>query len=526
MQSKTAPEEIQNYLTDASNMPGGHAEKLFIPETADEIATILREANEQNIPVTVSGARTGTVGGAVPFGGYVISMERLNRIVSIDRENRRAVVEPGVILGDFQKAVEAEGLFYPPDPTEWSCQIGGTVATNASGARSFKYGATRGFVTGLKIVLADGDGLNIPRGHVFSAGGEPIELVTNSGATLTIKPPTYRRPNVRKNVSGFYNERPLDAIDLFIGSEGTLGVITEIELSLLPKPEGLFSGIVFFSSNDDLLRFVDDARLISFVRLPQESEPGAGATGFLAVTTRNPVATAPGSDRIATPSDGVAATLLEYFDDRALKFISERFPETPAGMAGAIFFEQETTAANEDVLFEAWNELLEKHNADIDRSWFTTTEQDREKMREFRHALPVSVNEFIARHKQRKVGTDMAVPDDTFPGFLKFYKETLDASGIDYVIFGHIGDCHLHANLLPKNAGEAERSRHIYGRCIAQAVLLGGTVSAEHGIGKLKAKYLNVMMGERYLNEMAELKRAFDPNDILGRGNMLDPDRL
>ncbi|MEO8043146.1 MAG: FAD-linked oxidase C-terminal domain-containing protein, partial [Acidobacteriota bacterium] len=214
------------------------------------------------------------------------------------------------------------------------------------------------------------------------------------------------------------------------------------------------------------------------------------------------------------------ATLLEYFDDRALKFISERFPETPGGMAGAIFFEQETTAENEDKLFEQWNLLLERHNADLDRSWFTTSDQDREKMREFRHALPVAVNEFIAKHKQRKVGTDMAVPDEKFPGFLKFYKDTLDASSIDYVIFGHIGDCHLHANLLPKNEVEAEQSRHIYGRCVAQAVMLGGCVSAEHGIGKLKAKYLNVMMGERYLNEMAELKRAFDPNGILGKGNM------
>jgi D-lactate dehydrogenase (cytochrome) len=141
-------------------------------------------------------------------------------------------------------------------------------------------------------------------------------------------------------------------------------------------------------------------------------------------------------------------------------------------------------------------------------------------MREFRHALPVSVNEFIARHRQRKVGTDMAVPDGKFPAFLKFYKATLDASRLDYVIFGHIGDCHLHANLLPKDDEEAERARHIYGRCIAEAVMLGGVVSAEHGIGKLKAKYLNVMMGERYINEMIELKRAFDPNRILGRGNM------
>ena len=217
---------------------------------------------------------------------------------------------------------------------------------------------------------------------------------------------------------------------------------------------------------------------------------------------------------------GIDASLVEYFDDRALSFISEKFPETPAGKAGAIFFEQETTAENEDVLFEKWNELLERHNADVDGSWFTTTDQDREKMRSFRHALPVSVNERVVRNKQKKIGTDMAVPDENFPGFLKYYKDTLDASGLEYVIFGHIGDCHLHANLLPKDAAEAEKARHLYGRFVAQAIMLGGTISAEHGIGKLKSRYLNVMMGERYLNEMAELKLAFDPNWILGRGNM------
>ncbi len=469
------------YLTDASNMPGGYAEKLFLPESEAEVAEVLRDANEQGIRVTVSGARTGTVGGAVPLGGWVISLEKLNKIKSIDKENLRAVVEPGVILGDFQKAVEAEGLFYPPDPTEWSCQIGGTVATNASGARSFKYGATREFVVGLRVVLPDGEVRQMKRGEALDAD---------------VKIPTYWRPNVRKNVSGFFNDEPLDAIDLFIGSEGTLGVVTEIELSVLPKPEGFFSGIIFFAKNDDLLAFVDAVKSRSF-----------GSRG-------NPVAIAPGSD--------INAALVEYFDDRALAFIAEKFPETPAGMAGAIFFEQETTAENEDALLEAWNDLLEKHNAELDVSWFTTTEQDREKMRAFRHALPVSVNERVVRNKQKKIGTDMAVPDETFPGFLKFYKDTLDASGIDYVIFGHIGDCHLHANLLPKDDAEAERARHLYGRFVAQAVMLGGTVSAEHGIGKLKSKYLYVMMGERYMNEMAELKRAFDPKGILGRGNMIE----
>jgi len=495
MQVKTQIEELQNYLTDASNMPGGYSERLFLPQSASDISQILQEANASRTPVTVSGARTGTVGGAVPFGGIVISMEKLNRIKSIDKATLTAVVEPGVILGDLQKAVEAEGLFYPPDPTEWSCQVGGTVATNASGSRSFRYGATREYVKRLTVALANGDSVDIRRGQIISDSDGTLSLTTEGGRSVGVRVPTYVRPDVRKNVSGFFNAEPLDGIDLFIGSEGILGVITEIELDVLPKPQGFFSGIVFFRKEDDLLAFVDAAKTTSFLSRKMANH-----------------------DRVPN----LDATLVEYFDDRALSFISEKFPEVPSDMAGAIFFEQETTAENEDEMLGCWNDLLEEHNADLDRSWFTTTEQDREKMREFRHALPVSVNEFIARHGQRKVGTDMAVPDENFPGFLKFYEQTLDASGLDYVIFGHIGDCHLHANILPKNPEEAEKARHLYGRCVAQAIMLGGTVSAEHGIGKLKRKYLAAMMGERYLNEMAEVKKAFDPNGILGRGNMFD----
>ncbi len=497
MQVKTQIDDLQNYLTDASNMQGGYAAKLFIPESADEIAQILKEANENKTPVTISGARTGTVGGAIPFGGHVVSLEKLNRI-EIDKEYMTATVGSGVILADLQKAADVEGLFYPPDPTEWSCQIGGTVATNASGARSFKYGSTRDYVRRLQVILSDGDVLNIRRGEALSPIA--IWLTKESLSTISIVVPTYERPEVRKNVSGYYSSRPLDAIDLLIGSEGTLGVITEIELSLLNKPEGFFSGIVFFLDESDLLGFVAEARERSFLSR-DESFASAG-------------------------NANIDATLLEYFDANALDFIAEKFPETPRGMAGAIFFEQETTTETEDALLEAWNALLERYNANLERSWFTTTEQDREKMRSFRHALPVSVNERVVKNKQKKISTDMAVPDENFGSFLRYYKEILDASDLDYVIFGHIGDCHLHANMLPKNDDETEKARHIYGRCVAQAIMLGGTVSAEHGIGKLKRKYLAAMMGERYLNEMAELKKAFDPNGILGRGNMFDEDYL
>ena len=525
MQTKTKTEDLQNYLTDASNMPGGYAEKLFVPENTAEISGILREANTQKIPITISGARTGTVGGAIPFGGYVISLEKLNRIKKINKSTMTAVVEPGVILADFQKAVDAESRFYPPDPTEWSCQIGGTVATNASGSRSFKYGATRNYVDGLKIVLADGDELELYRGQFGSKEGEPIILETSSRRTISIKPPSYNRPAVRKNVSGVFNSRPLDAIDLFIGSEGTLGVITEIELNLLSARTGFLSGIVFFKEHCDLLGCVSEIRERSFATRLRFKEMFGPPPSFTGKPKNN------AGCIIEFDDDGrrdylFDATLVEYFDDRALQFISEKFPETPDGMAGAIFFEQETHADSEEGLFESWNVVLENHKADIDRSWFATNDQDREKMRAFRHALPASVNERVVRNKQKKIGTDMAIPDDGFPGFLQFQKELLDGSGIDYVIFGHIGDCHLHANLLPKNDKEAERSRHIYGRLIAQAIMLGGCVSAEHGIGKLKRKYLDAMMGERYLNEMAAIKKVLDPNAILGVGNIFDPKYL
>jgi len=491
MQVKTQADDLQNYLTDASNIQGGFADKLFIPESAAEISEILKEANSKKIPVTVSGARTGTVGGAIPFGGYVISLEKLNKIKNIDKQNPSATAGSGVILADFQKAVEAEGLFYPPDPTEWTCQLGGTVATNASGARSFKYGATRGFVTGLEIVLADGNVINIKRGAAVGTDGGLIDLDAGQGRKVPIKVPTYDQPAVRKNTSGYFSAENLDAIDLFIGSEGTLGIITEIEFLLLEKPEGFFSGIVFFDDKKSLLDFVNEAKYRSF----ENRKSGRG---------------------------GIDASFLEYFDGNSLKFIGEKFPEVPEGMEGAIFFEQETTAETEDGLLEQWNEMLEKHGADTEKAWFTTTEQDLVKMREFRHALPVAVNERIVRYKQKKVGTDMAVPDENFASFLKFYERQLSDSALDYVIFGHIGDNHLHANMLPKDAAEAETARHLYGRFIAQALMLGGTISAEHGIGKLKRRYLDVMMGERYLSEMADIKRALDPNGILGRGNMFD----
>src|SRR5215813_9195346 len=204
---KSSPDEIQDFLTDASYMRDGYADRVALPETAADVAQVLAAANQEGTPVTVSGAGTGTVGGRVAHGGVVLATDRLNHIKRIETQpdgGGVAIAEAGVILSDLQQAVDAEGLFYPPDPTERGCFLGGTVATNASGARTFKYGPTRKYIQRLKIVLANGDVVDLRRGDLFSDPDNTIRIPLPSGAKLEARLPEYRMPLVRKNASGYY----------------------------------------------------------------------------------------------------------------------------------------------------------------------------------------------------------------------------------------------------------------------------------------------------------------------------------
>jgi D-lactate dehydrogenase (cytochrome) len=526
---KTNADEIQSFLSDASHMRDGHAERVVLPEKTEEVADVLRVATHDKTPVTVSGAGTGTVGGRIPFAGIVLATDKLNQIKSIVHEESAgsAVAGAGVRLSDFQRFVESENLFYPPDPTERSCFLGGTVATNASGARTFKYGPTREYVQRLKIVLATGEVIDLRRGQLHANVGGRIKIPLPSGHLLEAQLPTYQMPQTRKHASGYYVAPEMDVLDLFIGSEGTLGVITEVEVGLLPKRKGLLSGIVFFTVNENVLSFVNEARALSLAnRQPRDgraSRFGPFIEKALQVGDRQTSQPAGGNEPTRRAID---ARALEYFDIESLKFLRQKYETIPADAVGAIFFEQETTPATEDSLMTDWLSLLERHHALVDNSWFATNEQDQAKLREFRHALPVLMNEWFARHNQRKVSTDMSVPDEAFPGMLGFYQDTLRASDLRYTVFGHIGDNHVHVNILPRNDEEAAKAREIYLRFVKRAVEVGGTISAEHGIGKLKRDYLRLLYNEDHLREMAALKRAFDPAGILGRGNIFSEDYL
>jgi D-lactate dehydrogenase (cytochrome) len=500
---KSEQDEIQSFLADASNLAGGYASRVVLPENSREAAGALARASAERTPVTIAGAGTGVVGGRVPFGGVVLSTARLNRVGELvpEGEGGRATVEAGVVLADFQREARARGLLYPPDPTESSCYIGGTIATNASGARTFKYGPTRNYVRRLKVALASGDVLDLRRGEIFADADGLLRVPLGGGRAIEARLPSLSMPATRKHAAGYYVAKGMDLVDLFVGSEGTLGVVTEAELSLLPQPEGVLAGVVFFREGESLLAFVREARERS-------------------LRTRESAREAD------TRTEGLDARALEYFDGEALSFLRERYPLVPARAAGAIFFEQETTAETEDALMGEWLGLVEGHGALSDESWFGTNEHDRAEMRAFRHALPVMVNEWLARRGQRKVSTDMSVPDEAFPEMLRFYKETLRASRLGYVIFGHIGDNHVHVNILPRDDPEQLAARETYARFVERAVSLGGTISAEHGVGKIKREYLRALYGERALREMAELKRAFDPACVLGRGNIFAEELL
>jgi D-lactate dehydrogenase (cytochrome) len=527
---KSDPDTIKPFLVDASYLGAGSADEVFFPRDADEVGEILAAATKEGKPVTVSGAGTGTVGGRVPLTGIVIATDKLNQIKSLahdDQGGGRAVAEAGVRLADLQQFVESDGLFYAPDPTERSCYLGGTVATNASGARTFKYGPTRNHILRLKVALATGEQVDLRRGaHRASASGQ-MQLRLASGRRIEAKLPTYVMPQTRKHSAGYYVTAGMDAIDLFIGSEGTLGVVIEAEVSLLAKPSGVLSGVVFFDAEERLLEFVAEARAISLsnrsTNASAAGQLGAMMEKALGVTDRRNQHHREEDDKRRSILD---ARALEYFDNESLNFLRTKYETVPETAVGALFFEQETTPGTEDALMSEWLELLDKHDALADESWFATTSADHLRLREFRHALPVLMNEWFARHNQRKVSTDMSVPDDAFPGMLSFYKELLQNSSLKYTIFGHIGDNHVHVNILPRNDNEATMARAIYLRFVKRAVEVGGTISAEHGIGKLKREYLKLLYSEQHLREMAELKRAFDPAGILGRGNIFSEELL
>ncbi len=443
------------YFEDASGFRG-HADHVYSPQSESEVQRILVEASASRTPVTISGAGTGVTGGRVPFGGIVVSLERFR---DIDIQSGSARVGAGVLLRELQQAASASEQFYAPDPTEISASIGGTIATNASGSRSFLYGDTRRHVLALRVALMDGSILELRR-------GDPIPFET----------PAIPAPNTRKHTAGFPLRPEMDMLDLFIGSEGTLGVVTEAVVQLLPVPEELLSGIVFFRSDDDALTAVDLWREIGGLRM------------------------------------------LEYIDAGSLDLLRPAYSDIPRAAKSALLIEQQIDSDSE---YDAWDGRLTDSGALKEASWFAASDFDRERFRRFRHALPEAVNDLVRRRGVLKMNTDFAVPLERNREMIAIYRETLEREFPgQYVIFGHIGDAHVHVNILSSSGEEAERAKAVITQFARDAAALGGTVSAEHGLGKRKSHLLAIQYTQEQIESMRAIKRRFDPHWLLGRGTL------
>lgn len=514
----------ESYFRDESSFGPGNAQIAFFPTSERQVSDFLKEMNSRKIPVTISGARTGIVGGAVPIGGALMSLERMNRILGV-KWNEKArewtmTAQPGIRLSELEDRIAKKDLkndqtdpldmnwedlsnfindshpyFYAPDPTEQSASLGGTVATDASGARTYFYGRTRTHVRAIRVVLPTGDVLALRRGENQLNSSHIVRIKCLDGSVLNVPIPSYHRPDV-KCASGYFSQEKMDLIDLFIGSEGTLGVITSVELALTSAPANVAMFLAFFSSMELAVGFVQYMRSLKFVKEP------------------------------------LIIHSIEYFDSNSLNLIRYLIEsgELPAGAklpadsaSTAILSEFAYSDAVEAV--QLLQTPLEKFGSSLESAVSGLDQRDRNSLKALRHAVPETINGIIARRKNNvpaihKIGTDTAVPDTKLELMMKHYSERLKASNLEHYVFGHIAENHLHVNIIPRNSSELPEAERLAEELAREAVALGGTVSGEHGIGKLKRKMLGIQYDEAAINQMLATKKALDPNLILDPGNI------
>lgn len=461
-----------DYLKDASNYKG-NADKLFIVENKDEIISIINDANKSQIKVTVQGSRTGLTGSAIPNEGFIISTEKLNSCV-VDQVNKKATIGPGIKYFELDNILKEYNLFFPPNPTETTSSIGGNVGTNASGSRTYKYGATRKWINKLKLILPDGTDFTIERGQYSIK--DSIEFLNYKIPIHDIKMPSI------KHAAGYFLKPDMDLIDLFIGAEGTLGIIYEIEIQLKEIPTNILGIIVFLKDSNELFNFLD---------LTVESH-----------------------DELINPR------LIEYFDKNSLQVLKKTYHELKDDYHSAVWIEQEIENSElMDEVLSHWYDKISLISSFHEDTWVAIDDKQHKEFAKFRHKLPEEVYENLTSNNSFKIGTDTAVEYKYFKDYYNELYQELDKLNLKYLVFGHIGNSHLHANIFYQNESEMNIAKDFYKRLILKTVSIGGTVSAEHGIGKIKKQYLYDMFPND-IELMKKIKKTLDPNLILGPDNL------
>ncbi len=439
----------EGYARDASGLR--HVpEGVVRASSADEVVALVRETAADGVAVTPAGAQTSTTGASITAHGVLLSLRAMDRVRDIDVAARTAVVEPGVLLGDLNRSLAGEGLFFAPDPTsDETSTVGGAIACDASGPRTLMYGPTRAHVRALSVVLADGSTLEI------------------------------RRSAVEKNTVGFAPTQ--DLVDWFVGSEGTLGVIVAAEIAVLPRPARETGLGIPFPGLADALAFVRSARA----------------------------------------SEQVTARCLEYFDTEAFRIAREG---GAWGTDGQVMIYLEDCSPGE-LPIDEWLALAERSGArDADVRVFEGDAAIRE-ARRLRHAVPAAMHERAAPFLAgggRRISTDWAVPLGRVEEALRVADAHAAEAGIGpAVTYGHIGNGHPHQNLVARDPDEVRRMEAVVERTLKAVIAMGGTVAAEHGIGKLKARWLGLQASPVQVALMRAAKHEFDPDGRMAPGNIL-----
>jgi glycolate oxidase len=423
--------------SDLGTFPPGVVVKV---ESAEEVRAIFAIASRHRVPVVPIAARSGKSGGSLAIhGGIGVSVERMNRILDIRPGDLTARVQPGVITGVFQAEVEKHGLFYPPDPNSLDlCSIGGNVAENAGGPRALKYGVTREYVLGLEVV--------VPTGEILRLGRQTI-----------------------KGVAGY------DLTALFVGSEGTLGIVTEVTLKLLPRPRHVATALVCFPDVDTAARAV--SRVLS---------------------------------------EGVIPRCLELIDDVSVQAIARGSPfQLPAGAGAALLFE--TDGNDEEQVFAEMARVAGMVQGSASGEVIVAqNEAQRRDIWETRKYLSVALKKLAAA----KLSEDVAVPRSRIPEMVARCREIGRAHGLLVATYGHAGDGNLHCNVLFDGDRERAQADAAVAEVLRAAVDLGGTITGEHGVGLAKRDFLEYEQGKGVVALERRVKAVFDPLGILNPGKM------
>ncbi|MGE3275039.1 MAG: FAD-binding oxidoreductase [Vicinamibacterales bacterium] len=515
---ETDPAIVRTVLEDAAHYPGGHAEALARPASIEEIAALLRRGGSV-LPV---GAQSSLTGGATPDGGTVLSTVRL-RELAIDAGARRVRAGAGWTLEELQDALGGRGLFFPPVPTYAGATVGGVVSTNAAGAATFKYGPVRPWVEALTVVLASGDVLDLTRGEVV-ADADGFVLETSRGR-VAVPIRSLSMPDVPKCSAGYYLASGMDLVDLFIGAEGTLGVIAAATLRVAVRQSAPCRALI-----------------------PVTDEPGAIAlAGSLREAARR---------AWASPAEGgVDVAAIEHLDGRSIAILREDGIDArldiaiPPGAGVLLLVEIELPPGREDS--ELWNDLASAREPSAPRSPLATFVRildahgvldDTEvalpgqaaraaAFAALREAVPAGVNRRIARAQATidagisKTAADMIVPFARFGEMMREARRLFAERQLDVAVWGHISDGNVHPNVIPHAPGDTDRGLEAIRALGDVVVAMGGCPLAEHGVGRnpVKQALLGALYGPEGLAAMRAVRRALDPDGRLAPGVLFPP---